>query len=107
MTLVGDALHVASPSTTQGASMAIEDAVTLARCLRDVPDTTAALHSYERLRRDRVERVVRTGFRESEPRVPGPLRRLLRDRAVTRRTLDPDLDWLHLHHIEWGEAVTA
>ena len=107
MTLVGDALHAASPSTTQGASMAIEDAVTLAQCLRDIPDTTAALHSYERLRRDRVERVVRTGMRTLGPRVPGPLQRLLRDRAVTRRTRHPDADWLHLHHIDWESAVTA
>jgi len=107
MTLVGDALHVASPSTTQGASMAIEDAVTLAMCLRDIPDTTAALHAYERLRRERVERVVRTGFRRHGPRLPGPLRRLLRDRAVTRRTRRPDVDWLHLHHIDWGRDVSA
>ncbi|MFI9383213.1 FAD-dependent monooxygenase [Kutzneria sp. NPDC052558] len=107
MTLVGDALHVASPSTTQGASMAIEDGVTLAMCLRDIPDTTAALHAYERLRRERVERVVRTGFRRLGPRLPGPLRRLLRDRAVTRRVHHPEADWLHLHHIDWGTDVSA
>jgi 2-polyprenyl-6-methoxyphenol hydroxylase-like FAD-dependent oxidoreductase len=98
MTLVGDALHVASPSTTQGASMAIEDGVTLAKCLRDIPDTTAALHAYERLRRERVERVVRTGFRRP---------RLFGNRAVTRRTRNPDLDWLHLHHIDWADEVSA
>ncbi|EWM19419.1 FAD-dependent monooxygenase [Kutzneria sp. 744] len=107
MTLVGDALHVASPSTTQGASMAIEDAVTLAQCLRDVPDTTAALQLYERLRRERVERVVRSGFRKLGPRVPGPVQRLLRDRAVTRRTRHPDIDWLHLHHIDWDSDLSA
>ena len=107
MTLVGDALHVASPSTTQGASMAIEDGVTLAVCLRDIADTTAALRAYERLRRERVERVVRTGFRRLGPRLPGPLRRLLRDRAVTRRTRNPDAGWLHLHHIDWGRDVSA
>ncbi|GAA3440484.1 FAD-dependent monooxygenase [Kutzneria kofuensis] len=107
MTLVGDALHVASPSTTQGASMAIEDAVTLAKCLRDDPDTTAALLAYERLRRERVERVVRTGFRKLGPRVPGPLRRLLRDRAVARRARNPDVDWLHLHHIDWDSDRTT
>ncbi|MFC0548789.1 FAD-dependent monooxygenase [Kutzneria chonburiensis] len=107
MTLVGDALHVASPSTTQGASMAIEDGVTLAKCLRDEPDLTAALHLYERLRRDRVERVVRTGFRKLGPRVPGPLQRLLRDRAVARRARNPEVDWLHLHHIDWDVSVTG
>jgi FAD-dependent urate hydroxylase len=107
MTLVGDALHVASPSTTQGASMAIEDGVTLAKCLRDEPDLTAALRLYEGLRRERVERVVRTGFRKLGPRVPGPLQRLLRDRAVARRARQPDVDWLHLHHIDWDARVTG
>ncbi|MGY6023369.1 FAD-dependent oxidoreductase [Streptomyces spinosirectus] len=53
--LVGDAAHAASPATGQGASMALEDAVVLAKCLRDAPDTDAALVRYEELRRPRVE----------------------------------------------------
>jgi len=35
--------------------MALEDAVVLAKCLRDAPDTDAALARYEELRRPRVE----------------------------------------------------
>ena len=39
ITLLGDAAHPAPPSAGQGASMALEDAVTLAECLRrDGPD---------------------------------------------------------------------
>ncbi|MEU8572270.1 FAD-dependent oxidoreductase [Streptomyces asoensis] len=53
--LVGDAAHAASPATGQGASMALEDAVILAKCLRDAPDTESALSRYEALRRPRVE----------------------------------------------------
>ncbi|WP_405865083.1 MULTISPECIES: FAD-dependent oxidoreductase [unclassified Streptomyces] len=53
--LIGDAAHAASPATGQGASMALEDAVVLAKCLRDAPDTEAALSLYEELRRPRVE----------------------------------------------------
>jgi 2-polyprenyl-6-methoxyphenol hydroxylase-like FAD-dependent oxidoreductase len=53
--LIGDAAHAASPATGQGASMALEDAVVLAKSLRDAPDTDAALALYERLRRPRVE----------------------------------------------------
>ena len=53
--LIGDAAHAASPATGQGASMALEDAVILAKCLRDVPDTDTALTLYEDLRRPRVE----------------------------------------------------
>ncbi|NUP43202.1 MAG: FAD-dependent monooxygenase [Streptomyces sp.] len=53
--LIGDAAHAASPVTGQGASMALEDAVILAKCLRDAPDTDTALSLYEDLRRPRVE----------------------------------------------------
>jgi len=53
--LIGDAAHAASPATGQGASMALEDAVVLAKSLRDAPDTDAALDLYETLRRPRVE----------------------------------------------------
>ncbi|MFD9002280.1 FAD-dependent oxidoreductase [Streptomyces sp. NPDC059582] len=53
--LIGDAAHAASPATGQGASMALEDAVVLAKALRDAPDTERALTAYEALRRPRVE----------------------------------------------------
>jgi len=53
--LLGDAAHAASPATGQGASMALEDAVVLAKSLRDAPDTGTALARYEELRRPRVE----------------------------------------------------
>ena len=53
--LIGDAAHAASPATGQGASMALEDAVVLAKSLRDAPDAQSALSLYETLRRPRVE----------------------------------------------------
>ncbi|MEU6372044.1 FAD-dependent monooxygenase [Streptomyces sp. NPDC046909] len=53
--LIGDAAHAASPATGQGASMALEDAVVLAKSLRDTPDTATGLSLYEALRRPRVE----------------------------------------------------
>ncbi|MEU7413614.1 FAD-dependent oxidoreductase [Streptomyces sp. NPDC042638] len=53
--LVGDSAHAASPATGQGASMALEDAVVLAKALRDLPDPGTAFAQYERHRRPRVE----------------------------------------------------
>lgn len=52
--IIGDAAHAASPATGQGASMALEDAVVLAKALRDTETTAEALTTYERLRRPRV-----------------------------------------------------
>ncbi|WP_260637644.1 FAD-dependent oxidoreductase [Streptomyces angustmyceticus] len=53
--LIGDAAHAASPATGQGASMALEDAVVLAKSLRDAPDLDSALSLYEACRRPRVD----------------------------------------------------
>ena len=53
--LVGDAIHAVSPQAGQGASLAIEDAMVLAKCLRDREDHALAFATYERLRRARVE----------------------------------------------------
>ncbi|TVZ90305.1 FAD-dependent oxidoreductase [Streptomyces sp. BK340] len=53
--LIGDAAHAASPATGQGASMALEDAVVLAKALRDTPDPRTAFAVYEQHRRPRVE----------------------------------------------------
>lgn len=62
--------------------MAVEDALVLARCLRDVPGTADALAAYERLRRGRVERIVEQGRRNGSYKSVGPVRRMLRDAAL-------------------------
>ena len=51
MIVIGDAAHAPSPSSGQGASMAFEDAVVLAQCLRDSRDRQGAFAAFERLRR--------------------------------------------------------
>ena len=56
--LVGDAVHAPSSSSGQGASLALESAVELARCLRDAVDVSAAFRLYESIRRPRVEAVA-------------------------------------------------
>ncbi|GAA2097194.1 FAD-dependent monooxygenase [Streptomyces albiaxialis] len=56
--LIGDAAHAASPATGQGASMALEDAVVLAKALRDADSSGRALGHYEHHRRPRVERNI-------------------------------------------------
>jgi FAD-dependent urate hydroxylase len=61
--LIGDAAHAMSPHVGQGASLALEDAIELARCLRDLPDVPEAFAAFQRLRRDRVEKLVREARR--------------------------------------------
>jgi 2-polyprenyl-6-methoxyphenol hydroxylase-like FAD-dependent oxidoreductase len=89
--------------------MAIEDAVELARCLRDLPEIGRAFAAYERLRRDRVERIVAHGARTSNSKAAGPVARVLRDLmmpAILKRVdSNKSLAWMHDYHIAWDEKV--
>lgn len=70
--IIGDAAHAASPATGQGASMALEDAVVLAKALRDAPTPAAALAAYERARRPRVEHNIQASAQLTAGRRPSP-----------------------------------
>jgi 2-polyprenyl-6-methoxyphenol hydroxylase-like FAD-dependent oxidoreductase len=55
--LLGDAAHAMTPDLAQGACLALEDAVTLARLVERMP-LHEALDEYDRLRRSRTHRLV-------------------------------------------------
>jgi 2-polyprenyl-6-methoxyphenol hydroxylase-like FAD-dependent oxidoreductase len=85
MLVIGDAAHAASPATGQGASMALEDAVVLAKAMRDTADPLAV---YEQLRRPRVEHNIATSARLSArlpPRADPP--------PVSEEELADQLEW--------------
>jgi salicylate hydroxylase len=72
VTLLGDACHPMLPMLAQGAVMAIEDGVVLARCLERWPDNPpTAFARYERARQDRTRRVV-LGSAENARRFHNP-----------------------------------
>jgi 2-polyprenyl-6-methoxyphenol hydroxylase-like FAD-dependent oxidoreductase len=111
MVIVGDAAHAPSPTSGQGASMAAEDGVVLAQCLRDLPTLPEALAAYERRRRARVERIVAQGARTSSAKTPGRVGRVLRDLALPLvfklLVTDRSMAWIYDHHIDWDTRVTA
>ncbi|MET8847243.1 FAD-dependent monooxygenase [Amycolatopsis sp. NPDC004625] len=111
MVIIGDAAHATSPAAGQGASMAIEDAVTLGKCLRDVPGIERALTTYEGLRRERVEAVVAAGKRNGDDKVIGPVGRVVRDfflKRVFSKPFDDDPNaFMWNHRIDWDEKVAA
>jgi 2-polyprenyl-6-methoxyphenol hydroxylase-like FAD-dependent oxidoreductase len=65
VTLLGDVAHPSTPNLGQDACQAIEDAVVLARCLKEAGERAAsygvpsALRRYEVLRRERTAWIVR------------------------------------------------
>ncbi|MDT0319797.1 FAD-dependent oxidoreductase [Streptomyces millisiae] len=113
MIVIGDACHATSPSAGQGVSMAIEDAVELARCLRDIPDVGDAFRRYEEIRRERVERVVDFGRQCGRAlQVNGRLFRIGRDIfarvAYSERGSkegQKEMRWLYEHRIDWDSPV--
>ena len=79
--LIGDAAHAPRPSSGQGASMALEDAVELARCLRDTDRPEAAFAAYEATPTGagRADRQGRGAL--SSSKTPGRFGRVVRDAA--------------------------
>ncbi len=102
LVILGDAAHAADPSSGQGVSMAAEDAVELASCLREHAELAAALAAFESRRRGRVERVVAYGASMGARKAAGPVGRIFRDlilpivlRRIVRSTGKGALDWLY------------
>lgn len=104
--LIGDAAHCASPSSGQGASMAFEDAIAIAKCLRDIPEVPGAFARYEALRRARVERIVKHGERGSRSKTFGPVALRLSElfMPVTFRLLAHAkwMSWEYTYSLPWN-----
>ncbi len=109
MVLVGDAVHAPSNSTGQGASLAIESAIQLARCLRDLPDAQTAFAAYEGLRRARVERITKRGARLNHAKAPGPIARKMMQLVmpVMFKMMNPEktTGWEQRYTIDWDAPV--
>ncbi|MFF0519757.1 FAD-dependent oxidoreductase [Actinomadura nitritigenes] len=99
MVLVGDSAHAPSPSSGQGASLAIESAVELARCLRDLPGPSAAFTAYEGLRRPRVEAIAAAAARTNKEKSTGG----------PAGPVDPErmFGFVQRFRIDWDARVTA
>jgi FAD-dependent urate hydroxylase len=100
MVLVGDAAHAVSPSTGQGASLAVEDAVVLARTLEDTDDLHTAFRRYTEERKPRTTRVLKVGQRRGAYKAPSnPVSLFLRDLclpvALPIFANESRLAWLH------------
>jgi 2-polyprenyl-6-methoxyphenol hydroxylase-like FAD-dependent oxidoreductase len=108
--LVGDAIHAVSPNAGQGASLAVEDAIVLAKCLRDISDLEQAFATYERLRRARVERMVQHGRSAGQGKVmTNPIQVWFRDRLAPlflKLFANPAaLDWVYSYKVDWDTIV--
>lgn len=108
--LVGDAIHAPAPSSGQGASMALEDAVVLASRLHTETTPERAFTTFEEQRRRRVERIVAEGARSSSSKTAGSMQRIVQDailRIVFQRIATRDTQaWITDHRVTLPAGVT-
>ncbi|MEU3497473.1 NAD(P)/FAD-dependent oxidoreductase [Kitasatospora cineracea] len=100
--LVGDAAHPVGAG--QGASMALEDAIALARALHSAPGAPAAsglpaaLAAFERERAGRAGKLARAAAANRDAKTAGPLASLVREAVmplVFTRMYTRSTDWLY------------
>ena len=106
--LLGDAAHATSPHAGQGASMAIEDAVVLGRSLRDWPNLEDAFATFQRIRRDRVEAVVKGARRAGNQKaIANPLMIKVRDVLLPffLKLGERQANAVYAHRIEWDAVA--
>src|SRR5918995_318886 len=111
MVVIGDAAHAPTPTSGQGASLAIEDAVVLAKCLRDLPDPQQAFARFEALRRPRVERIIKVAARINSNKTARPLTRVVRDAVlpvILRLTTNSkQVNQQYRYHIDWTTPTSS
>ncbi len=106
--LLGDACHPTLPFLAQGANMAIEDGLVIARCLAaEESDPAAAFRRFERARMERTTRVVRGSSENTKRFHNASLADPLAAPAFMRREMAPEklrtrYDWAYEY-----DAVTV
>ncbi|MEU9008704.1 FAD-dependent monooxygenase [Streptomyces sp. NPDC048479] len=107
LVLVGDSAHAPSSSSGQGASLSIESAIQLARCLRDLP-YDEAFAAYEELRRPRVEKIIAATTHKNSNKAAGPVGRVINGmlmRVVAKLVKPEKMAWMFEHRIDWETPV--
>ncbi|SIQ82377.1 2-polyprenyl-6-methoxyphenol hydroxylase [Haladaptatus litoreus] len=106
--LIGDAAHATSPHVGQGASLAMEDAIVLAKCVRDSEHVSDAFETFETLRRERVKDIVKKSRETGNQKAPS--------NVVTRKMRDivlpfflkrgmKNFEQIYSYRVNWNESV--
>ena len=109
--LIGDAIHATSPNAGQGASLALEDALVLAKCLRDSGRPEEAFRRFDKLRRERVEKVVRYSRSIGQRKhATNPVQVFFRDLMLPlflKQASRQSNAWLYDYRVDWQDKVTV
>lgn len=105
--VLGDAAHATSPAAGQGASMALEDAAVLGKCLRDLPDLERAFAAFQSMRQVRVEAVLQQARRNGSRKIPHPVMGWFRDLMLPffLKSGAQEATRLYGYRVAWNEKV--
>ncbi len=108
--LIGDAAHATSPHVGQGASLAMEDAIIFAKCLRDVAGVPDAFETFEAMRRERVDDIVELSRDTGTQKAPSNIfTRKLRDLVLPfflKRGVDR-FEQIYSYRVDWTEPIRS
>lgn len=110
--LIGDAAHAVSPNSGQGASMALEDSMYLAKLLRDSNgDYEQVFAQFEQDRKPRVEKIVAEGRRRGAGKqAVSPFQAKIRNFMMSiflRLFGIKGQDWVYQYRIDWEARQRA
>ena len=108
--LIGDAVHATSPTNGQGAAMASEDGLMLAKCLRDIDDIEQAFAKFQQLRQKRVEKIVKIGRTAGEGYLmTNPIKKWFRNTMIVVMLNSPFFgrmkNFFFGYSVDWNEKI--
>ncbi len=108
--LIGDAAHAMSPTSGQGASVALEDAMYLTKLLRQSPSQLSKVFTqFEQDRRPRVEKMIAQARRNNKKKKPAsPLAAWFRNQmmgVIMSLLGERSLDQMYRYTIEWDDKI--
>ena len=107
--LIGDAAHATSPEAGQGASMSIEDSAVLAMCIRDIPNLEQAFSTFENLRKNRTEKIVKLAHDNlNNLTISNPAKKFFRNillQFFLKRFSITNTNWIFSYKIDWNKKI--
>lgn len=107
--LLGDSAHATAPHIGQGASLALEDTIVLAKCIRDLPTLETAFATFQSLRQDRVKKIVREARKVGDNKTaPNKIQQFFRDLLLPFfvKIEAKKMDWVYSYKVVWNEKIS-
>ena len=106
--LIGDAAHATAPHIGQGASLALEDTLVLAQCIRDCTELHAAFSRFQSLRQERVQAIIKQARKVGDTKtVPNRFQQFFRDLLLPLfvKLEARKMDWVYGYRVDWHRKL--